>query len=194
MSERQPVEAKHPERRAAFWITLARSVLALALGLALILQPDKTRPFVINFVGVFWLAGGIMSLRWGASGERARRASVVVGIVGSVGGVLILGRFLLAQLVGEAPIVLLLGGVVVLTGLVHVFEGFRTGPDLQRQRSWTSTLLGAFEIVLGLVVLLWRDEFGPVFYAVVTLWAFLAALVLLRAALRQRAVTKAGMR
>ncbi len=194
MSERQPVEAKHPERRAAFWITLARSVLALALGLALILEPDKTRPFVINFVGVFWLAAGILSLRWEASGERARRASVVVGIVGILAGVLILGRFLLAQLVGEAPIVLLLGGVVVLTGLVHAFEGFRTGPDLQRQRSWTSTLLGAFEIVLGLVVLLWRDEFGPVFYAVVTLWAFLAALVLLRAALRQRALTKAGMR
>ena len=191
MSEHQPVEARHPERRAAFWITLARSVLALALGLALILQPDKTRPFVVNFIGVFWLAAGIMSLRWSASGERARRMSVVVGIVGIVAGVLILGRFLLAQLVGEAPIVLLLGGIVVLTGLVHVFEGFRTGSDRHRQRSWTSTLLGAFEIALGLVVLLWRDEFGPVFYAVVTIWAFMAALVLLREALRQRSHAKA---
>ncbi len=194
MNEPRPIEAKHPERRAAFWITLVRSVLALALGLALILEPDKTRPFVINFVGVFWLAGGIMSLRWGASGERARRMSVVIGIVGIVAGLLILGRFLLAQLVGEAPIVLLLGVIVVLTGLVHVFEGFRTGPSHQRQRSWTSTLLGAFEIMLGVAVVLWRDEFGPAFYSVVTLWAFLAALVLLRAALRQRALTKAGMR
>src|SRR5512139_274972 len=156
MSERQQVEAKQPERRAAFWITLARSVLALALGLALVLQPDKTRPFVVNFIGVFWLAAGIMSLRWGASGERARRTSVVVGIVGIVAGVLILGRFLLAQLLGEAPIVLILGSIVLLTGLVHVFEGVRTGPDHQRQGSWTSTLLGAFEIALGVVVLAWR--------------------------------------
>jgi uncharacterized membrane protein HdeD (DUF308 family) len=186
MSEPQPVEAKHPERRAAFWITLARSVLALALGLALVLQPDKTRPFVVNFIGVFWLAAGIMSLRWGAAGERARRISVVAGIVGIVAGVLILvGTF--GGLVGEAPIVLLLGAIIALTGLVHVFEGFRTGPAHQRQRSWTSTLLGAFEIVLGLVVLVWREEFGPIFYAVVTIWAFLAAFVLLREALRQRA-------
>ena len=117
--------------------------------------------------------------------------SVVVGIVGIVAGVLILGRFLLIQLVGEAPIVLLLGSVVVLTGLVHVFEGFRTGPGHVRQRSWTSTLLGAFEIVLGLVVLLWREEFGPVFYAVVTIWAFAAAFVLLREALRRRSLAKA---
>ena len=92
MSEPQPIEAKHPERHAAFWITLARSVLAL------ILQPEKSRPFLINFVGVFWLAAGIMSLRWGVGGERARRTSIVA-----------------------------------LTGLVHVFEGFRTGPDHHRQ-------------------------------------------------------------
>ena len=191
MSEHQQIEAKHPERRAAFWSTLARSVLALALGLALVLQPDKTRPFLINFIGVFWLAGGIMSLRWGASGERARRTSIVVGIVGIVAGALILGRFLMIQLVGEAPIVLLLGTVVVLTGVVHVFEGFQTGPGHHRQRSWTSTLLGAFEIVLGLVVLMWREDFGPIFYALVTIWALMAALVLLRQALRQRSLANA---
>lgn len=191
MIERQPVEAKHPERRAAFGITLARSVLALALGLALIIQPDKSRPMLVNFIGVFWLAAGLMSLRWGTSGERAQRTSVIVGSVGIVAGVLVLGRFLLIQLLGEAPIVLLIGVVVTLTGLVHVFEGFRTGTDRHRQRSWTSTLLGVFEIVLGVVVLVWREEFGPVFYAVVVIWAFLAAFALLREALRQRAHAKA---
>jgi drug/metabolite transporter (DMT)-like permease len=52
-------------------------------------------------------------------------------------------------------------------------------------------VLGAFEIVLGVVVLVWRDEFGLFFYSVVTVWAFAAALVLLREALRQRARAKA---
>ena len=187
MTEPQPIEIKHPERRAAFWITLARSILATALGLALILQPEKTRPFLVNFIGVFWLVAGLMSLRWGASGERARRPSIVAGIVGIVAGVLVLGRFLLIQLVGETPIVLLLGAIVILTGLVHMFEGFRTGPSHQRQRSWTSTLLGAFEILLGLVVVVWREDFGPVFYTVATIWAFVGAFVLLREALRKRA-------
>jgi uncharacterized membrane protein HdeD (DUF308 family) len=187
MSESQPIEAKHPERRAAFLVTLARSVLALALGLALIVQPEKSRPFLINFMGVFWFTAGLMSLRWGANGDRARRTSVVVGIIGIIAGVLVLGRFLLIQLVGEKPIVLLLGGIVVLTGVVHMFEGFRTGPGHQRQRSWTSTILGAFEIVLGFVVLVWRDDFGPIFYTVATIWAFVGALALLREALSKRA-------
>lgn len=186
MIERQPVEPKHPERRAAFWITLARSMLALALGLALILEPEKSRPFLVNFIGVFWFVAGLMNLRWGASGQRARRASVIVGIVGIVAGVLVLSRFLLAQLVGEAPIVVLLGVIVVLTGLVHVFEGVRTGIGIQRQRSWTSTLLGVFEVVLGVVLLVWRQDFGPIFYTLATIWAFLGSFALLSEALRQR--------
>ncbi len=186
-TEPQLVEAKHPERRAAFWITLARSVLALTLGLALIVEPQKTRPFLVNFMGVYWLVAGLMSLRWGASGERARRTSVVVGIVGILAGVLVLGRFLLINLVGEGPVALLLGIIVVLTGMVHAFEGFRTGPQHQRQRSWTSTILGGFEIVLGVVVLVWREDFGPVFYAVATIWAFLGASLLMREALLKRA-------
>lgn len=190
MSQQPIADTQPPKRSLAHWITLARSVLALTLGLGLILHPDKTRPMLVNFIGMFWLMGGMMSLRWGVSGERARRMSVVVGIVGIVAGALILGRFLLAQIVGEAPIVLVLGAVIVLTGMVHVFEGFRTGANRQRQRSWVSTLLGLFEIVLGVTVLLWRDEFGPVFYALVTIWALMAALILLREGLRQRALVR----
>jgi uncharacterized membrane protein HdeD (DUF308 family) len=88
MTEPQPVNTQPPTRQTAFWITLARSVLATALGLALILEPEKTRPMLINFMGMFWLMAGLMSLRWGTNGERARRASVVAGMVGITAGAL----------------------------------------------------------------------------------------------------------
>ena len=55
----------------AFWITLVRGLLAIGLGVVLIFQPDKTRPMLVNFMGMFWLVSGIISLRWGARGERA---------------------------------------------------------------------------------------------------------------------------
>jgi uncharacterized membrane protein HdeD (DUF308 family) len=187
MSEQPPLASISAKRRAPYWIPLIRSVLAMVLGLALLLQPDKARPMFLNFMGLFWLTAGIMNLRWGSNGERARRPSVVIGLVGIVAGALVLGRFLLIQVIGQELIVLVLGITIVLTGLVHVFEGVRTGAGSQRQRSWTSTALGAFEVVLGLVVLIWRDEFGATFYVVVTVWAFVAAFVLLSEALRQRA-------
>jgi uncharacterized membrane protein HdeD (DUF308 family) len=151
------------KRNAAFWITLARSVLAVTLGLALILQPEKTRPILVNFMGMFWLMAGIMSLRWATNGERAQRASVVAGIVGIVAGALVLARFFILDTLGQPVLYVILGILIALIGLVHVFEGVRTGPDRLRRRSWTGMLLGAFEISLGLVLLLWREDLGPVF-------------------------------
>jgi hypothetical protein len=71
------------------------------------------------------------------------------------------------DVLGDRVVYVILGALIGLIGLVHVFEGVRTGPDRLRQRSWTATLLGAFEIGLGLVLLLWREEFSPIFYAVV---------------------------
>jgi uncharacterized membrane protein HdeD (DUF308 family) len=186
MQDSSSAESAPSRRRTAFWVTLARSILALTLGAALILHPDKARPVLVNFIGVFWVAGGLMSLRWGATGDRARRPSVIIGVIGVVAGVVVLGRFVLMQFIGESPIVLLLGAVVVLTGLVHIFEGLRTGPTHQRQRSLMSSILGLLEVVLGLVILVWRDEFGSLFYAIVVAWAFLGALVLMREAWRQR--------
>ena len=41
-------------------------------------------------------------------------------------------------------------------------------------------------MILGLVVLVWRDDFGPMFYILATIWAFVAAFALLSEALRQR--------
>jgi len=50
---------------------LAQSILALAVGVALILPPDKTRPMLVNLIGMFWLIGRLMGLRWLRSSQAA---------------------------------------------------------------------------------------------------------------------------
>ena len=51
------------KKNVAFGITLFRGLMAITLGLVLLFQPDKTRPMLGNFMGMFWLASGIISLR-----------------------------------------------------------------------------------------------------------------------------------
>ncbi len=141
-------------------------------------------------MGVFWFVGGLMSLRWGATGERAQRTSIVVGIVGIVAGVLVLGRFLLIDVLGETPIALLSWvSSSCSPGWCMCFEGIRTGPGHQRQRSWTSTLAGRFRDCAGRSGTGVADDFGPIFYRGASVWAFLGAFVLLREALKKRAET-----
>src|SRR5262245_41685871 len=181
-------------RRAGvvYWVTLARAALALALGVALLLQPDKTRPMLANFMGMFWLAAGIVSLRWSASGERARRASRIAGVVGVLAGLLVLGRSQVAAVVSEPVGITLLGVIAILTGILHIVGGFERQHQPRRRRPWTSIILGVFEVALGVLLLLSRLNFGEVFYLylIAAAWALCGTALLLGDALRMRAQSR----
>jgi uncharacterized membrane protein HdeD (DUF308 family) len=175
---------------AAFWITLARASLAVALGLALLLQPDKTRPMLANFMGMFWLAAGLMSLRWSASGDRSRRASRIAGVIGVIAGLLVLGRSQVTTVVSAPVGITLLGVIAILTGVFHVMGGFERRHPSAGRRPWTGTILGVFEILLGALLITSRFEFGRGFYLVAAAWAFTGAAMLLGDALRMRAASR----
>ena len=173
-----------------FWITLFRGGFAFALGIALIIQPDKARPILANFMGFFWLASGIISLRWGASGDRARGwLPLLAGFIGVLAGLGMLGRGLAGTLISEAVVFSVVGVIVFLTGLLHMFDGFKQGHTLTRRWSLTSFLLGLFEAILGLILVLEPLQRGPLVYTAASIWAVLGGFILIGDALyirRQR--------
>ena len=174
-------------RNPLFWVTLARGIFAISLGLALFVDPDKTGPMLANFVGMYWLVSGILSIRWGASGERARGLPLVAGVVGVLAGIAVLTRNVSLGLISEIAVLYLLGTVILLTGVLHMVGGFRTGEDRSRQWSWGSFLLGLFEIVLGAMVIIEPFERGRIVNIAVGAWAFIAGALLIGGALRIRA-------
>ena len=176
----------------AFWITLIRGLLAVTLGVALLFYPDKSRPILGNFMGMFWLVSGIISLRWGVRGERARGFPLLAGVVGVVAGLGMLGRSFARGWAAEDVFFSVLGLIILLTGLMHIFGGFRAGPEEaqsgepRRKQSWTSLMLGVFEVVLGLVLVAAPMERGPVLHFVASVWALLGGAILIGDALRLR--------
>lgn len=174
-------------RKPAFWIPLIRGLFAISLGLALLIQPDRSRPTLVNFMGMYWLMSGILSIRWGVRGQRPRRLSVLAGVVGVLAGIAALTRNAGLGLLSEIAIIYLLGSVILLTGVLHMAGGFRTGEDRARQWSWGSFLLGLFEVVLGAMLLIAPLERGPAIYLAASVWAFLGGGMLIGDALRVRA-------
>ena len=173
----------------AFWITLIRGILALGLGAALLLQPEKSLPMLANFMGIYWLVSGVMSLRWGGSGRRVRPLALALGIIGVLAGLAMLARWFALGEGWEAVFASVLGGIIALTGILHIYESLRTTRDAgaSRVRSWTGVLLGAFEVVLGVLLLFSPlERRGPVFFGVVTAWALLGGAILLLDAVRLR--------
>jgi uncharacterized membrane protein HdeD (DUF308 family) len=178
----------------AFWITLIRGMLAITLGVSLLFWPDKTRPILVNFMGMFWLVSGIVSLRWGVHGERARGVSLLAGAIGILAGAGMLSRRFTTGMVGEEFLVSVVGLIILLTGLMHIFGGFRTGPtethlfSRERKWSWTAFLLGLFEMILGIMLVIEPLTLGPVLYFAASIWALLGGVILIGDAVRLRRV------
>ena len=177
-------------RSARFWITLVRGIFAISLGLALLVQPERARPMLVNFFGVYWLMAGLVSIRWGARGERARGLPLVAGVVGVLTGLVAIGRSLMRGVFSEVMVLYLLGTVILLTGVLHMFGGFRTGEPRQRQWSWGSLLLGLFEVVLGALLLVEPFERGPMINLLAAVWALVGGALLIGDALRVRALAR----
>ena len=188
----------------AFWITLIRGMFAITLGVGLLFWPDKARPILVSFMGMYWLVSGIVSLRWGVHGERARGLSLLAGAVGVLAGVSMLSRRFTAGIAGEDVLLSVVGVIILLTGLMHIFGGFRTGPEevriygkirsrvWPRTWSWTAFLLGLFEIVLGVILIVEPMGQGPVVYFAASVWALIGGTILIGDALRLRRLKQAA--
>jgi uncharacterized membrane protein HdeD (DUF308 family) len=131
--------------QVVFWVTIVRGILAITLGLGLLIQPAKTRPFLITSMGMFWLVSGVMSLRWALSGRRGRGLPLLAGVVGVLAGLAAISRRFqpLDKVVSDTLAITVLGIAILLTGLMHMLGGFRTAEDASRQwggqaSSWAS--------------------------------------------------------
>ncbi len=174
--------------KVMFWVTLLRGFMVITLGLVLWIQPQKARPFLITSMGMFWLVSGVMSIRWGLSGKRTRGLPLLAGIVGVLAGLAALSRRfeLLDALVSDVLAITVLGIAILLTGLMHMIGGFRTGEDASRERSWTSFLMGLFEFIMGGMLILEPMRQGTLIYLGVSIWAIIGGVILIGDALRLR--------
>jgi len=172
--------------RIAYRVGFARGILALILGTAMVVQPEKTSDNLATYMGAFWTLTGVISIRAALAGERTRGVPFVSGCVGVVAGLVVLFHDQFEDVVAEAVLVWLLAIVILLTGVAHVLGGFRTGDELERQRSRSSVLLGMMEIALGLLFLLGSLENSRAAFWAAGIWALTGGVILIGDALLLR--------
>jgi len=95
------------------WITVARGVMAIALGLALALNGDRAPAALVNFMGIYWILNGTVTLRLGLAVEGARRPLALAA--GGIG--IATGAVVLLVNAGTAFLLAILGIVIALTGI-----------------------------------------------------------------------------
>lgn len=167
-----------------------KGVLAIILGLVLIFDPDKSEPKLAYIMGMFWLTSGIAFLRTDPTGKMGRRLSKLVGVVGIVTGLIVVVRYLSGKYLGvytlsDSIAAALLGTVILLTGIFHIvaeweMKGRATGLRVLH------TLLAAFEIVLGVQLLILPLVGHVHIRQTITIWALIGGILFIITAVYER--------
>ena len=195
MSTSTPSTRERLVPEVAFGIAVMRGVSAIGIGLLLFFIPDKSANILANTMGFFWLVTGIALLRRSqddpvieiVGNSRTR----IIAIVGVVAGLLVVTRGLTRQIVPEGALIVLLGVVILLTGLVHLTANARSyGRAVGQEHRWLSILLGAFEIVLGLTLILSPLDRSPLTYWIATIWALVFGTMVIIEAIQKRSQSR----
>jgi uncharacterized membrane protein HdeD (DUF308 family) len=167
---------------AFVWITVARGLMAIALGVALALNGDRAPAALVKFMGLYWILNGTVTLRLGmvaAEGAR-RRLAIVAGAIGIATGATVL----LAN-VSTTFLLAILGVVIALTGLAHLLGGFEIA-DVSGRRWRPGVPLGILELGLGATLVLTSEQSGSLSTWLASARALVGGTVLLLDALAMR--------
>jgi len=159
---------------AVVLITFVRGGMAIALGLALALHHDRAPAALANFMGVYWILNGVVTLQWSLMAERRRRLlPLIAGAIGIVTGAVVL----LAD-VGTTFLLSILGAVIALTGIVHLLGGFELA-DVSGRRWRPGVPLGILEVGLGATLIVTSGQGGSLSTWLASAWALLGGTVLI---------------
>jgi uncharacterized membrane protein HdeD (DUF308 family) len=163
------------------WITIARGLMAIGLGLALALHRDRAPAALANFMGIYWILNGIVTLSFGLTAEgKRRRLAIAAGAIGIATG----ATALLAN-VGTDFLLAILGIVIALTGIAHLLGGFEIA-DVSGRRWRPGVPLGILELGLGATLVLTSEHSGSLSTWLASAWALVGGTVLLADALAIR--------
>ena len=171
-----------------WWLTFGRGLVALCLGLALLVAAaGQSR--LATFIGVYWLLGSVLTLRWVSRSPDApgRRLGALAAGIGAGAALALLARRPLDDLVGMTLVIDLVGAGAIATGTMRMLGAFRDDDALDdRTRRRHNTLIGAFDVGLGIALIVASDATSAWVRFVAAAWGLVGGTFLVLDSLRLR--------
>lgn len=200
-AENKESDANEPDEIQSFsvkywWLNFVRGLAALAIGIGLLLpvevffEVDHVQTLLFQFVGIYFLVSGIMSLIWGFSAHRQSGLWLVAGILGVTGGIVFFLRSILEDALPTELLTIVFGVILLLTGAMHFLGGFRLGKAYGRRWSLGHEFLGLVEMGIG--ILIFVSLFVDVQYLrlFLSVWGLIAGVGLIADGIRMRNMQK----
>jgi len=176
-----------------WWIPVVRGALSLLLGSALLVGQGD-RAMLANFVGVYWLFSGLLTLRWALTvrWRRGSRIGLAAGSVSVAAAVLVLFRHELQHVVSSDTLINMLGIAIVLIGCLRLLGAFEIKRETGHRWTFGGLALGSVEMGLGLILLCSRGADLQALAAVLAVWGLVGGSLLLIEGFQLRRFARMG--
>ena len=167
------METKQPlvDPATLWWMPLVRGILLVIFGLMMFVWGrGATLLGVIQFLGAYWLVGGIFDLFEGFVGrpEGSRIWMIVSAVVSMAAGFFVVGHPILSGLIIGTYLTFIMGFAAVVVGVIHIFSGSN------KRRFWGGTVLGILYTIFGMAVIFNPLVTQGVFLLLIPYWAIIA--------------------
>ena len=129
-----------------WWVVLLEGIFAIIVGLFLLYSPAITTVILIQVLGIFWLAGGILSVLGAFVFSGNRMWKLLSGILSIIAGIVILTYPIYSPFIVLTLFVIFIGVWAIISGAVKLVSGLK-GEGLG------TGILGIVTIILGLLLL-----------------------------------------
>jgi uncharacterized membrane protein HdeD (DUF308 family) len=166
-----------------WWIVAARGLVAVAFGVAALLNPENTRAFLVAFFGLFAFADGIFSIGAGLSTNWL--TLFLEGVTGIAVGLVTYFEPGAAELSFAYLIVLW----AIVTGALEVIGAFRLRTDAKGpmvKGEWLLGVSGIVSLLFGAVAASRVDASAVTFMVIIGAYAVVSGALLLALAVNIR--------
>lgn len=171
--------------RAIWWLTLIRGILLIVLGIYALLNPAMTLLILVQVIGFYLMLDGLIAMWAAVSGQTPARLWV-----GLRGGLMILvGLFILAHplivtAISANVLAYLLAASFIVSGIFEIVTAIQDRKQIEGE-GWL-ILGGAIAILFGLIIFLAPMQAMATIIRVVGIFAIIAGITIVTAAIRLR--------
>lgn len=144
-AEAMTAESAFETPRIPWWLVLLQGIALLILGFFLLTKPIGTTFIAVQFLGIYWLIGGIFGIVSIFVDRTGWGWKLFSGILGILAGVLIIEHPYWSAILVPATIALLIGIQGIIVGCIALYQAFKGA-------GWGTGILGVISIIFGLLI------------------------------------------
>jgi uncharacterized membrane protein HdeD (DUF308 family) len=168
-----------------WWVPLVRGVLLLVLGGYALFRPGMSAIALMQVVGAFMIADGVLAIIAGILGQTPSRLwTIVRGALAILVGLFVFAHPMAVAAIATEVVIYVVAFSMILCGLVEIVAAIRDRKEIEGE-GWL-ILGGALAVLFGVVLLVMPIAFGLLMVRVLGGFAIVYGIALIALAFRLR--------